>query len=305
VTPIPLLSDEIYLTDSGIETDLIFNHGIDLPAFAAFPLLDSANGRGVLTDYYRAHLAVAQRHRLGFVLEAPTWRANTDWGRVVGYDQTALTRINTDAIEMMRNLSRDAVGPVVVSGCIGARSDGYCPTDQMGADAAGVYHRPQLDAFRAAGADLANAMTIAYPDEAIGIVLAAADIGLPVAISFTVETDGRLPNGTALADAVRQVDTATGGSAAYFAVNCAHPDHIELAIEAGADWTSRLRAVRANASRRSHAELDEASDLDAGDPAEFAAGYRRLRASVPTLTVLGGCCGTDVRHVAAVADGRD
>jgi S-methylmethionine-dependent homocysteine/selenocysteine methylase len=219
----------------------------------------------------------------------------------VGYDQAALARINADAIEMMRDLSRDADGPTVVSGCIGPRSEGHRPTDQMSADQARAYHRAQLDAFRAAGADLANAMTITYADEAIGIVLAAADIGLPVAISFTVETNGRLPDGTSLADALRQVDTATGGRAAYFAVNCAHPDHIELAIEAGADWTARLRAVRANASRRSHAELDEASDLDDGDPAEFAAGYQRLRRSVPTLTVLGGCCGTDFRHVAAVA----
>jgi homocysteine S-methyltransferase len=288
----------IYLTDSGLETDLIFNHGVELAAFAAFPLLDDSAGRALLAAYYREHLAVAQSAGLGFVFEAPTWRANTDWGRAVGYDEPGLDRINERAIAFLAELAVD-VEPAVISGCIGPRSDGYAPTSHMSADEARDYHRPQLAAFARAGADQANAMTITYADEAIGIVGAAREVRLPVSISFTVETDGRLPDGNTLADAIAAVDAATDQAASYFGINCAHPDHIARA-EPGA-WQSRVRALRANASRRSHAELDEATELDAGDPDELAAGYHQLAPLLPQLTILGGCCGTDVRHVAAIA----
>jgi homocysteine S-methyltransferase len=291
----------IYLTDSGIETDLIFHRGIDLPAFAAFPLLETAAGRAVLATYYREHLAVASRHGFGFVLEAPTWRASPDWGATLGYDQPALDRINEQSIAFLSELAVDA-DPAIVSGCIGPQSDGYAPTSRLSAEAAADYHRPQIAAFARAGADRVNAMTITYADEAIGIVAAAAQVRLPVSISFTVEVDGRLPDGTSLAAAITAVDAATGGAATDFGINCAHPDHIALALAGSGPWV-RVRALRANASRRSHAELDEATELDEGDPDELAAGYRELRAAVPELSVLGGCCGTDVRHVAAIAAG--
>jgi S-methylmethionine-dependent homocysteine/selenocysteine methylase len=294
------LGPGIYLTDSGLETDLIFHHGLDLPAFAAFPLLEQPSGRAQLGRYFRDHLAIAAQHSTAFVLEAPTWRANPDWGRLLGYDQPALDRVNEQAIAFLSELAAEA-GPTVISGCIGPRADGYRPAHRMTVDAARDYHQPQVAAFARAGADLVNAMTINYTDEAIGIVLAAGAVAMPVAISFTVETDGRLPDGTALRDAITAVDAATDQAPVHFGVNCAHPDHLALALAADGDWTGRLRALRANASRRSHAELDEASELDEGDPAELAQGYARLRALVPTFTVLGGCCGTDVRHVAAIA----
>jgi homocysteine S-methyltransferase len=291
----------IYLTDSGIETDLIFHRGVELAEFAAFPLLESNTGRRALTEYYRDHFYLAAEHGFGFVFEAPTWRANPDWGGALGYDQAALDRSNESAIAFLSELAVEVEGPSVLSGCIGPRSDGYRPTVRMSADEARAYHAPQIVTFDRSGADLVNAMTITYPAEAIGIVLAAAGVQLPVAISFTLEVDGRLPDGTSLADAIAQVDAATGNGAAYFGINCAHPDHIALALDAGGEWTKRIRALRANASRRSHAELDEAPDLDEGNPTELAEGYRRLRELVPTLTVLGGCCGTDARHVAAIA----
>jgi len=301
------VSDRIYLTDSGIETDLIFHRGAELAEFAAFPLLESNTGRRALAEYYRDHFYLAAEYGFGFVFEAPTWRANPDWGRALGYDQAALDRSNESAIEFLSELATEVEGPSVLSGCVGPRSDGYAPTRPLSVDEAQAYHTPQIVAFERAGADLVNAMTITYPAEATGIVLAAASVQLPVAISFTLERDGRLPDGTALADAIAQVDAATDNAAAYFGINCAHPDHIALALAASAaraasgEWTQRLRALRANASRRSHAELDQAADLDEGDPAELAAGYERLRALVPTLNVLGGCCGTDVRHIAAIA----
>jgi homocysteine S-methyltransferase len=294
--------DQIYLTDAGIETDLIFHRGVELIDFAAFPLLESGAGRRVLAEYYRDHLYVAAEHGFGFVFEAPTWRANPDWGRALGYDQAALDRSNESAIAFLSELAIEAEGPSILSGCVGPRSDGYAPTSHMSADQARAYHAPQIGSFERAGADLVNAMTMTYPAEAIGIVLAAVDVALPVAISFTLEQDGRLPDSTTLAEAIGQVDAATDGAAAYFGINCAHPDHIALADLGGDDeWTRRLRALRANASRRSHAELDEANELDEGDPADLAAGYARLRQTRPGLNILGGCCGTDARHITAIA----
>jgi homocysteine S-methyltransferase len=302
---LPQLEDRIFLTDSGTETDLVYHHGLDLPSFATFPLLDRADGRDHLARYYREHLEIAARNATGFILEAPTWRANPDWGPALGYDQDALDRVNADAISFMIELASAAdPGPseVVVSGCIGPRSDAYQPTTVMDAAQAQAYHRRQIEAFAATDADMVHAMTIGYADEATGIVAAAAEAGIAVAVSFTLETDGRLPDRSTLAAAVRQVDAATGGAAAYFGINCAHPDHIAAALT-GPDraWTSRLRTLRANASRRSHAELDESDELDDGDPIELAAGYRQLRELVAGFTVLGGCCGTDARHVAAIA----
>jgi homocysteine S-methyltransferase len=305
---LPQLGDRIFLTDSGTETDLVYHHGLDLPSFATFPLLDRAGGREHLRRYYRDHLELAARHATGFILEAPTWRANADWGPDLGYDQDALDRVNADAISFMIELATApefVSSEMVVSGCIGPRSDAYLPTTVMDAAQAQAYHRRQIEAFAATEADLVHAMTIGYADEAIGIVAAAVEAGIPAAVSFTLETDGRLPDGSTLAAAVRQVDAATGGAAAYFGINCAHPDHIAAALSsadsADSGWTGRLRSLRANASRRSHAELDESDELDDGDPIELAAGYRQLREVVAGFTVLGGCCGTDARHVAAVA----
>jgi homocysteine S-methyltransferase len=308
---LPQLADRIFLTDSGIETDLVFHHGLDLPSFATFPLLDRAGGRDHLRRYYQEHLAIAARTATGFILEAPTWRANADWGPALGYDQHALDRVNADAISFMIELATTAeLAPsdMVVSGCIGPRSDAYLPTSVMDATQAQAYHRRQIEAFAATDADMVHAMTIGYADEATGIVAAAVEAGIPAAVSFTLETDGRLPDASTLAAAVRQVDAATGGAAAYFGINCAHPDHIASALRGldGVDGaispvTGRLRGLRANASRLSHAELDASDELDDGDPIELAAGYRQLREAVAGFTVLGGCCGTDARHVAAVA----
>ena len=192
---------------------------------------------------------------------------------------------------------------MVISGNIGPEGDGYSPDTLMPAREAQDYHSWQIEVFAAAQVDMVNAMTMTYPNEAIGVVRAAGEAGLPVSIAFTVETDGRLPNGLSLEAAVSEVDQATDGSAAYFMVNCAHPTHIDpVAGELSAEVRDRIRGLRANASTRSHAELDEATELDDGDPEDLAERYVRLRRDLPNLTVLGGCCGTDLRHVKAISD---
>jgi S-methylmethionine-dependent homocysteine/selenocysteine methylase len=302
---LPQLSDKVFLTDSGLETDLIFHDGFDLPEFASFVLVDDARGTAALEAYFRRHVDIAVQHGCGVILEAPTWRASRDWGSQIGYPAAELRRVNESSVDLLSRLRRDyldaANSPVVVSGCVGPRADAYHPAERMGEDEAEDYHQDQIEILAAAGVDLVHAMTITYATEAIGIARAAAGAGVPAAISFTTETDGRLPDGTSLADAVVAVDAATGGAPVYYGVNCAHPSHFESAFPGGAAG-ERIRSIRANASRKSHAELDESPTLDDGDPVELASDYVRLRAQHPGISILGGCCGTDARHVQAIAD---
>ncbi|MEB3166745.1 MAG: homocysteine S-methyltransferase family protein [Cyanobacteriota bacterium] len=298
------------LSDGGLETTLVFHKGIDLPGFAAFDLLRRDQGRQVLADYFRSYLDLAREAGTGFLLESPTWRANPAWGPQLGYDSEELAEANRQAIALLQQLRQEAEtaatdgaapGPILISGCIGPRGDGYEADQQLDADAAEAFHRWQIAVLSQAGVDLVSAFTISAAAEAVGIVRAARHEGVPVVISFTVETDGRLPSGQPLGEAIEQVDAESGAAAAYFMVNCAHPSHLSETLQEGGRWRERIGGLRVNASRRSHAELDEAESLDAGDPEELGAEFSRLRERLPSLAVLGGCCGTDRRHVQAIA----
>jgi homocysteine S-methyltransferase len=295
-----LTSDQPFLSDGGLETTIVFEHGVDLPEFAAFPLLEHDAGRATLAAYYEPFLDVADRHRAGFVLDTPTWRANLDWAARLGYDAITLTSINHRSVEFVRGLVEGRTNATVVNGIIGPRGDGYVVDSSMTAAEAAAYHGLQARAFAEAGADMITATTMTYVEEAIGIVRAAVAVGLPVAVSFTVETDGRLPSGQPLGDAIAEVDRVTDGAAAYFMVNCAHPTHFVDVLDPTSDWIDRIRGVRANASPASHAELDAATELDRGDIDDLAALYGELRSRID-LRVIGGCCGTDHEHVAHLA----
>lgn len=303
---LPQLAGPLFLTDGGIETTLIYNEGLSLPYFAAFDLLRSASGRAALRRYFRRHATIARDRGVGFVLESATWRANPDWAAKLGYDAAALATANREAILLLHELREEfatPAAPFVISGCVGPRGDGYKADQRMTAAAAEAYHAAQVQVFAETGADLATAITMTYVEEAVGFVRAAREAGIPAVVSFTVETDGRLPSGQPLREAVCQVDANTDGAPAYYMINCAHPEHFarEL-VDDGSGWVRRLRGLRANASTKSHAELDAATELDSGDPHNLGAWYRRLRERLPHLNVLGGCCGTDHRHVAAICD---
>lgn len=303
-SPLPQTRGHLMLTDSGIETDVIFGAGRDLPAFAVFPLLDDEEGRAILDRYYRDHVAVAAQHGLGYVFETPSWRSNPDWGSSLGYrseDLDRLDRAGVDFLTAIRAAHPEWTGPTVLSGSLGPRGDGYEVGTVMSSEEARRYHAHQIDVFADAGCDLVSVLTLTYAAEGLGIALAAKDAGVAVVLYFTLETDGRLPDGTRLRDAISLVDGVTDGYVAYYGINCAHPDHMAPALADGGEWVDRIGALRANASRRSHAELDEATELDAGDPVELAEDYVRLREALPRVTVFGGCCGTDVRHVRAIA----
>lgn len=299
---LPQLDGRLFLTDGGIETSLIFHDRIELPLFAAFDLLRHEAGIAALSRYYRRYLELARAAGAGFVFESPTWRASRDWGERLGYTASALAAANRRALALGGVLRREAGGmPIVLSGCVGPRGDGYSPDRLMQAEEAEGYHAEQIGALAAGGADMITAITMTHTGEAMGVARASEAAGLPVAISFTVETDGRLPTGQSLGEAVAEVDTETDAAPAYYMLNCAHPTHFAAVLREAGPWAGRLRGVRANASCRSHAELDEATDLDDGDPEELGAQYADLRRMLPQLAVLGGCCGTDHRHVAAIA----
>ena len=301
----PFDDGSLWLTDAGAETALIFHQGVDLPGFATFPLLESETGRAALREYIEPFLGLARERNAGFVLGTATWRANPDWGTELGYDEAALEAVNRRAVEFAEELRAGTPAwdrPVLIEGVLGPRGDAYAPSSLMTAAEAERYHSAQLQTLGDSATDIACALTITYADEAIGMVRAAEAAGLPISVSFTVETDGRLPSGQTRRAAIEQVDGETDGAPLHYMINCAHPTHFAGALSDGGPWLERLRGLRANASTLSHAELDEAEDLDDGDPADLGRRHAELRGTLPNLTLLGGCCGTDIRHVTSICD---
>jgi homocysteine S-methyltransferase len=298
---LPQLSGDFFMTDGGIETTLIFLDGQELPHFAAFHLLKTPEGENALRKYFRTYAELARKFDAGLILEAATWRSSPDWGDKLGYSTDALAEANRKLVDLLEEIRSDYETdqmPIVISGCIGPRGDGYIPDTAMSEREAEDYHRMQAETFASSAADLITGITMNYAEEAVGIARAARQANMPVVISFTVETDGKLPTGQSLGDAIKQVDDATSGYPAYFMINCAHPRHFDNVVQGDEPWAERIRGLRANASTMSHAELNEASELDAGNPTELGEEYAALRKhKLKRLNVMGGCCGTDHRHV--------
>ena len=301
---LPQLGGDFFLTDGGIETTLIFLEGLELPDFSAFDLLKSKEGETALRKYFRTYAGLAQRFGTGLILESATWRASADWGSKLGYGAKQMADANRRAISLLegiRNEFKSGARTVVISGCVGPRGDGYNPGKTMSEKDAETYHGNQIRVFEDSAADMVTAITMNYVEEAVGIARAAERAKMPVAISFTVETDGRLPTGQTLRAAIEQVDAATSCYPSYYMINCAHPTHFEHVLADGEPWVQRIRGLRANASRKSHAELNESSELDIGNPVELGMEHAQLKSRLSQLNVMGGCCGTDHRHVEQIA----
>lgn len=291
------MGDRLHLTDGGLETALVFLEGIALPHFAAFPLLETVEGRAALARYFTGFLDAAAALDMGFVLDTTTWRASAGWGARMGLEGAAVDKANRDAVAFAAGLRQGRQG-VLINGVIGPHGDAYAPDQVFSADQAEAYHRHQVQVLAQAGVDVVSAFTLSSVGEAVGIANAARGAGVPVVLSFTVETNGKLLSGIGLEQAIAETDAATGGYPAWYGINCAHPEHFGPVLDGAV--TSRIGMLRANASRLSHAELDEATSLDDGDPDELAKSYRDLMTRLPGLRVLGGCCGTDLRHVTAI-----
>ncbi len=297
------LKSRTFLTDGGLETDLIFNKGIDLPHFAAFPLIEDPLQSSALDEYYCDYLELAKAKNTGFILESPTWRANSEWGYTLGYSDQELFRANQHAIEHLQKLKvgyQDEIADILISGCIGPRGDGYMANGAMTPGEAAAYHHLQIEAFNQSGADFISALTMTNIDEAMGISEGAKALGIPVTISFTVETDGNLPSGESIAEAISSIDAQTDRYPMYYMINCAHPSHFANQLTDNHDWNQRIHGIRANASYKSHAELDASVELDKGDKADLGKWYHTLGKYLPSLQVYGGCCGTDVSHIESI-----
>ncbi len=301
---LPLLGKSLFLTDAGLETDMIFHKNLDLPNAAAFHLLRDRAATDAMMQYYRDFCKLAQDINVGFILETPTWRANPDWAASIGYSEDELAEAIRKSVKLMEQLRGEfETGncPMVISGALGPRGDGYVPSKVMTAEEAEDYHSMPINVFKDTEVDLVTAFTLNYAEEAVGIARAARAAGLPAVISFTVETDGSLPTGQNLKDVIAAVDAATNKYPLYYMINCAHPTHFADVLASNEPWLKRIGAIRANASCKSHAELDESEVLDEGNPEEFGRQYVPLVKKLPNLRVIGGCCGTDIRHVREIA----
>lgn len=300
---LPQLSDDIFLADAGVETDLIFNHGIEIREFAAHTLLPDPKGRAALSRYFEGFLTLANQQNTGFILDTVTWKAHRHWADKLGATDDELKAANEDCVRFITELRARFSGnakPIVLNAVIGPRGDAYKPDAVISVESAEQYYAQQLGWLAATEIDMVTALTFNQAGEAAGLAKAAKKVGVPAAVSFTVETNGALPNGQTLAEAISEVDATTSQYPAYYMVNCAHPDHFGGAL-LDAPWARRIRGIRANASRQSHAELDAAPELDAGNPHELAQQYRALADRMPWLNVFGGCCGSDLRHLTEIA----
>lgn len=294
------LKERVFISDGGLETTLVFEHGFDLPEFASFAILKEKRGREVMHDYYLPYIDLAKQNQFGFIFESATWRASKGWGDKIGYSVQDLEKANYESIALLAKLRKThetESSPMLISGCIGPRSDGYFSRSKMNQQEAQQYHTPQIQTLSETEADIVSAFTLNYAEEAIGITRAAQHCDIPVVISFTLETDGRLPSGQPLGAAIEEVDQETNNGPVYYMINCAHPTHFKHVLSPEAVWKERIQAIRANSSCKSHAELDESEELDSGNPVELGDEYLELIQLLPNLTVFGGCCGTDIRHL--------
>ncbi len=297
---LPQFGDKPFITDGGLETTLVFEKGIDLPEFAAFTIFDNEGGEDILWNYYLPYIQLAKNNGFGFILEAPTWRASYGWGEKIGYDKAAIDDVNIRSIQFMHNLRKRFEShntPMVISAALGPKGDGYHVDQKMTSGEARDYHIDQIRILQKTAADLVSAYTLNYAEEAVGMTLAAQQSDMPIVIGFTLETDGRLPSGQPLKSAINQVDKETDNGPVGYMINCAHPTHFAKVIGGGKAWSKRIKAIRANSSCKSHAELDAADELDSGNPTELGQQYSMLIRQLPHLSIFGGCCGTDHRHI--------
>lgn len=301
---LPQNNGTFFLTDAGLETDLIFNHGVEIREFAAHTLLSDSSGRSALVNYFREFLQLARDTDAGYILDCVTWKAHRHWASDLGATPQELREANEEAVGFVADL-RDEFSangrPIVLNAVIGPKGDAYTPEGTIGAEEAENYHAEQMRWLAATEVDMVTALTHTQSSEAIGIVKAAQGSGLPIVVSFTVETDGRLPTGESIGEAIAAVDLATNEGPSYYMINCAHPDHFAHVLD-DEPWLRRIKGIRCNASRKSHAELDECEHLDAGNPEELGNLYRLIMQRMPWINVVGGCCGSDVRHIKAIAD---
>ena len=300
----PRLKGKFYLTEGGTETEVLYKHGFDLPEFAMFPLLDDPEATAVIRQMYRRYFAVAEEHGAGLLLIGHDYRASPDWGAKLGYSPEGLAEMQRKAMAFLDDLRRDyagRVGDVYIAGCLGPRGDAYGTGGAITEDEAEAYHSVQLRTLKETPADMAIALTFNNIPEAIGAVRAAQALDMPIGVSLTLTAEGRLRSGPTLREAVETIDAGTDGAATWFGTNCEHPLEWADALADAGPWLERMRYFRPNAARMEKLALCTLGHLEDGDPEELGSQMGALAAALPRADILGGCCGTDERHLGAVA----
>ena len=300
----PRLENKIYLTEGGTETEILYKWGYELPEFAMFPLLDNAEADQCIRGIYRRYFDVAEAFETGLVILGHDYRASPDWARKLGYSLDGLAEMQHRTIDFladMRSEYKGRVSDVYISGCIGPRGDAYGTGAEISESEAEDYHSVQLSTLRETDADMAIAATFNNIPEAIGVVRAAKNIGVPLGVSLTLTTESRLRSGPTLKQAVETIDEQTDGAAAWFGTNCSHPLEFEPAISETGVWTERLRYIRPNASRMEKIALCKLGHLEDGNPIELGQQMGDVAQRFPKMDILGGCCGTDERHLGEIA----
>ncbi|KAJ5210720.1 Homocysteine S-methyltransferase [Penicillium cf. griseofulvum] len=297
-----LTSIKPFITEGGIETTLIYTKNIDLPNFSTLPVLNTEDGKETISSIYKGYIDIARAHSTGVVLETRTWRGSPLWSSEIGLSIPQMVDLNHTAVKLLQGIrSETPFDPIVISGAMGPLQDAY-QDSTVSFDQAREYYGPQIRAFAEEGVDMLCIMTVTNLDEAFGAVSLAREYNLPIHVSFSIETDGRLRGGKTLEDAIREVDSVTENYVTYYGVNCAHPRYIIMAVQdMPMEVRSRLGSIRGNSSLKSHEELDNSTELDRGDIPGWVQEFNQLVSMLPGLKVVGGCCGTDEEHIDAIA----
>ncbi|RLL96015.1 hypothetical protein CFD26_105731 [Aspergillus turcosus] len=303
-----LISPKPFLTECGMETTLVYKDKVHLPCFSSLPLVDTDSGRKLISHYYNSYISIAAANGTGIVLDTRTWRGATPWAKPLALSTDKLLELNRAAVRLAKEARNNAMGgenniPIVISGTMGPLRDAYEDTSaSITLEDARAGYREQVGVLADAGVDFLGLMTVTNLNEAVAVVELAREVRLPVVVSFSIESDGRLLGGRSLESAIRMVDERTAGYVVYYGVNCAHPLRISAALrEVPEDVRGRIGLIKANASLKSHEELDNSETLDRGDIAVYTDGFEGVLPLVPNVKVIGGCCGTDEEHLEAIA----
>lgn len=295
---------ELFLTEGGTETEIMYKHGFELPEFAMFPLLENPIAVTAMRDMFRSQLDVAAEFAMSMLLTGIDYRASPDWGAKLGYSPHGLAQANIQSIEFLRELAGEYNGQIprtLIGGTIGPRGDAYQLNRTITAAEAEDYHSVQLATLKQAAVDFACAATFNNIPEAVGVARAAKKIGVPLIVSLTVDSSSRLKSGPTVADAIQAIDFEAADAAPIsYLLNCSHPVEFEPALTAG-PWTSRLHGFRPNASKMEKLALCKLGHLEEGDPVELGRLMGGLARRYPHMNVWGGCCGTGDTHLRAIA----
>ena len=300
---LPRVDGTYYLTEGGIETEIMYKYGFELPHFAMFPLLDNPEALTAMKGIWQRSLRAAADNGFNAIMNGVDYRASPDWGALLGYTPDGLASMQMRAIDFLRDVARDFeqdIDTIIISGTIGPRGDAYSRNETITADVAEEYHSVQLATLKKAGVDMAWAMTFNNIPEAVGTIRAAENTGIPIAMGLSLDSSSRLNSGPSMAEAVPEIDAQTNSAAAFFGLNCSHPLEFEPALDGG-EWMKRLRSIRPNASPMDKIALCKIGHLEDGDPDELAQQMLDVARRMPHMDIFGGCCGTDERHLSKIA----